>query len=101
MQVQYCWINGAIHLAIGNYMLLFYAQLYCGCLILTNVNVSAPPSVPTITSLTKIYSDQLTVTWTSVPMATSYNVSINGSTPISLPANANTYTFTGLTNNTV
>ena len=62
---------------------------------------SAPPSAPTITSLTNIYSDQLTVTWTSVPMTTSYNVSINGSTPISLPANANTYTFTGLTNSTV
>ena len=71
-------------------------QLTC-----TYLNVSAPPSVPNITSLTSIYSDQLTVTWTSVPMATSYSVSINGSTPISLPANANTYTFTGLTNNTV
>ena len=73
---------------------LLHVQLLC-------LNVSAPPSAPTITSPTNINSDQLTVTWTSVPMATSYNVSINGSTPISLPANANTYTFTGLTNNTV
>ena len=71
-------------------------QLTC-----TYLNVSAPPSAVNITSLTSIYSDQLTVTWTSVPTATSYDVSINGSTPISLSANANTYTFTGLTNNTV
>ena len=63
-------------------------------------NVSAPPVAPNAT-LTNITTEQLTVTWTSVPMATSYNVSINGSTPIPLPANANTYTFTGLTNNTV
>ena len=67
----------------------------------TYLNVSVPPSAPNITSVTIIYSDQQSVTWISVPTATSYNVSINGSTPISLPANDNTYTFTGLTNNTV
>ncbi|KAL5494306.1 hypothetical protein EMCRGX_G015608 [Ephydatia muelleri] len=44
----------------------------------------AAPSAPTITSLISTYSDQITVTWTSVPTATSYN-----------------YTFTGLTSNTV
>eukprot|EP00731_Ephydatia_muelleri_P033073 Em0025g29a len=69
------------------------------------ISVVAAPSAPTITSLISTYSDQLTVTWTSVPTATSYSVSINASTPISLPANSNTYmylyTLTGLTNNTV
>ena len=66
-----------------------------------SVSRLASPSTPNITSLTSTYSDQLTVTWTSVPTAISYSVSINGSSPISLPANANTYTFTGLANNTV
>eukprot|EP00731_Ephydatia_muelleri_P033053 Em0025g9a len=64
----------------------------------------APPSVPTITSLISTYSDQLTVTWTSVPTATSYSVSINDSvnTLVPIPSTgAPQYTFTGLTNNTV
>ena len=64
----------------------------------------APPSTPTITSLISTYSDQLTVTWTSVPTATSYNVSINDSvnTLVPIPSTgAPQYTFTGLTNNTV
>eukprot|EP00731_Ephydatia_muelleri_P009726 Em0005g312a len=71
-----------------------------------NASISgvAPPSVPTITSLISTYSDQLTVTWTSVPTATSYNVSINDSvnTLVPIPSTgAPQYTFTGLTNNTV
>ena len=43
-------------------------------------NAPAAPSAPTITSLTNTYSNQrtVTVTWTSVPTATSYNVSIHG-----------------------
>eukprot|EP00731_Ephydatia_muelleri_P009803 Em0005g389a len=55
---------------------------------------------PTITSLISTYSDQLTVTWTSVPTATSYNVSINDSvnTLVPIPSTgAPQYTFTGLT----
>ena len=72
----------------------------------TNIsfNSLAPPSAPTITSLISTYSDQLTVTWTSVPTATSYNVSINDSvnTLVPIPSTgAPQYTFTGLTNNTV
>ena len=64
----------------------------------------APPSAPTITSLMSTYSYQITVTWTSVPTATSYNVSINDSvnTLVPIPSTrAPQYTFTGLTNNTV
>ena len=64
----------------------------------------AAPSAPTITSLISTYSDQLTVTWTSVPTATSYNVSINDSvnTLVPIPSTgAPQYKFTGLTNNTV
>ena len=67
-------------------------------------NAPAPPSAPTITSLISTYSDQLTVTWTSVPTATSYNVSINASANTLVPilsTGAPQYTFTGLTNNTV
>eukprot|EP00731_Ephydatia_muelleri_P009760 Em0005g346a len=65
-----------------------------------------PPSAPTITSLISTYSDQrtVTVTWTSVPTATSYNVSINDcvNTLVPIPSTgAPQYTFTGLTNNTV
>eukprot|EP00731_Ephydatia_muelleri_P009763 Em0005g349a len=70
--------------------------------------VPAPPSAPTIASLISTYSDQrtVTVTWTSVPTATSYNVSINasGNTPYTIPSTgAPQYmkNFTGLTNNTV
>ncbi|KAL5494351.1 hypothetical protein EMCRGX_G015665 [Ephydatia muelleri] len=51
-----------------------------------------------------VHSDQLTVTWTSVPTATSYNVSINDSVNTLVPTpstRAPQYTFTGLTNNTV
>eukprot|EP00731_Ephydatia_muelleri_P033049 Em0025g5a len=65
---------------------------------------AAPPSAPTITSLISTYSDQLTVTWTSVPTATSYSVSINDcvNTLVPIPSTgAPQYTFTGLTNNTV
>ena len=64
----------------------------------------AAPSAPTIISLISTYSDQLTVTWTSVPTATSYNVSINDSvnTLVPIPSTgAPQYTFTGLTSNTV
>ena len=67
-------------------------------------NAPAPPSDPTITSLISTYSDQLTVTWTSVLTATSYSVSINDSvnTLVPIPSTgAPQYTFTGLTNNTV
>ena len=63
----------------------------------------ATPNDPTITSLISTYPDQLTVTWTSVPTATSYYVSINDSinTMYSvLSIGAPQYTFTGLTNNT-
>ena len=66
--------------------------------------LTAPPSAPTITSLISTSSDRLTVTWTSVPTATSYNVSINDSanTLVSIPSTgAPQYTITGLTNNTV
>ena len=66
--------------------------------LLAVITFSAQLSAPTITSLESIYLDQLTATWVSVPTATSYNVNINGGTPISLPANVNTYTFTGLNN---
>ena len=74
-------------------------------------DIAAPPSAPTIISLIitiisliSTYSDQLTVTWTSVPTATSYSVSINDSvnTLVPIPSTgAPQYTFTGLTNNTV
>eukprot|EP00731_Ephydatia_muelleri_P033138 Em0025g94a len=69
-----------------------------------NIQLATPPSAPTITSLISTYSDQLTVTWTSVPTATSYSVSINDSvnTLVPIPSTgAPQYTFTGLTNNTV
>ena len=69
-------------------------------------NAPAPPSAPTITSMisTYMYSDQrtVTVTWTSVPTAMSYNASINASdnTLVPIPSTgALQYTFTGLTNN--
>eukprot|EP00731_Ephydatia_muelleri_P009759 Em0005g345a len=70
------------------------------------ISVVAPPSAPTITSLISTYSDQLTVTWTSVPTATSYNVSINASVNTLVPipstgAPQYMWNFTGLTNNTV
>eukprot|EP00731_Ephydatia_muelleri_P009795 Em0005g381a len=71
-----------------------------------NIQLASSPSAPTITSLISTYSYQLTVTWTSVPTATSYNVSmtINGSvnTLVPIPSTrAQQYNFTGLTNNTV
>ena len=55
-------------------------------------SVSAPPSAPTIT-WEYIHPEEVTVTWTSVPTATSYSVSINGPTPVTLPADACTYSF--------
>ena len=67
-------------------------------------NSPAVPSAPTITSLISTYPDRLTVTWTSVPTATSYNVFINDSvnTLVPIPSTgAPQYTFTGLTSNTV
>ena len=67
-------------------------------------SLSAPPNAPTITSLISAYSDQLTVTWTSVPTATSYSVSINSSSSTPVPITSSgplQNTFTGLTNNTV
>eukprot|EP00731_Ephydatia_muelleri_P033176 Em0025g132a len=69
-----------------------------------NIKLASAPSAPTIISLISTYSDQLTVTWTSVPTATSYNVSINDSvnTLVPIPSTgAPQYTFTGLTSNTV
>eukprot|EP00731_Ephydatia_muelleri_P009767 Em0005g353a len=68
--------------------------------------IAAPPSAPTITSLISTYSGQSTVTWTSVPTATSYNVSINASVNTiynvsSTGAPSYMKNFTGLTNNTV
>eukprot|EP00731_Ephydatia_muelleri_P033082 Em0025g38a len=64
------------------------------------------PSTPIITSLISTYSDQLTVTWTSVPTATRYNVSINDSVNTLVPipstgAPQYMWNFTGLANNTV
>ena len=66
-----------------------------------HVIILASPSVPNITSWTSLNSDQLTVNWSPVPTATSYNVSFNGNTPVTLPANANSYPFTGQTCNAV
>ncbi|KAL5494305.1 hypothetical protein EMCRGX_G015607 [Ephydatia muelleri] len=69
-----------------------------------NIQLASPPSVPTITSLISTNSDQLTVTWTYAPTATSYSVSTNDSvnTLVLIPSTrAPQYTFTGLTNNTV
>ena len=69
-----------------------------------SLNSPAVPSAPIITSLISTYSDQLTVTWTSVPTATSYNVNINDSvnTLVAIPSTGPLqYIFNGLTNNTV
>ena len=71
-----------------------------------NIQLAFPPSAPTITSLFSNYADQLTVTWTSVPTATSYSVSINDSvnTLVPIPSSgASQYMriFTGLSSNTV
>eukprot|EP00731_Ephydatia_muelleri_P009693 Em0005g279a len=69
-----------------------------------NIQLASVPSAPTITSLISTYPDRLTVTWTSVPTATSYNVFINDSvnTLVPIPSTgAPQYTFTGLTSNTV
>ena len=71
-----------------------------------SLNSPAVPSAPIITSLISTYSDQLTVTWISVPTATSYSVSINDSVNtlvlVAIPSTGPPqYTFTGLTNNTV
>ena len=95
---------------------LYVGSYYCAChtsLPLPptseshcHFDIAAPPSAPTITSLISTYSDQLTVTWTSVPTATSYNVSINASVNTLVPipstgAPQYMWNFTGLTNNTV
>eukprot|EP00731_Ephydatia_muelleri_P033180 Em0025g136a len=69
-----------------------------------NIQLASVPSAPIITSLISTYSDQLTVTWTSVPTATSYNVNINDSvnTLVAIPSTGPLqYIFNGLTNNTV
>eukprot|EP00731_Ephydatia_muelleri_P009821 Em0005g407a len=61
-----------------------------------NIPLAPPPSAPTIISLISTNADQLTVTWTSVPTATSYNVRIND-TLVPIPSSgALQYTFTGL-----
>ena len=76
----------------------------CTCKSHCHFDIAAAPTVPTIISLISTYPDQLTVTWTSVPTATSYNVSINDSvnTLVPIPSIGEPqYTFTGLTNNTV
>ena len=75
----------------------------CTCESHCHFDIAAAPSAPAITSLISTYLNQLTVTWTSVPTATSYNVSINASvnTLVPIPSTgAPQYTFTGLTNNT-
>ena len=89
---------------------LYFGSYYCAChtsLPLPptskphcHFDIAAAPSAPTITSLISTCSDQLTVTWTSVLTATSYNVSANTLVPIP-STGAPQYTFTGLTNNTV
>ncbi|KAL5494343.1 hypothetical protein EMCRGX_G015656 [Ephydatia muelleri] len=94
--------------------LLLLLLLAMGAALLLLVGVGAAllllaadalPSAPTILSLISTSSDhRLKVTWTSVPTATSYNVSINDSvnTLVPIPSTgAPQYTFTGLTNNTV
>ena len=128
--VRIC-LNGNSHGTLSPIQLFNSSTKYLCCLILIHVNYCcftivtaphptpgvidlvvhalnhlfpAPPSAPTITSLISTYSDQLTVTWTFVPTATSYNVSINDSvnTLVTIPSTgAPQYTFTGLTNNTV
>ncbi|KAL5494322.1 hypothetical protein EMCRGX_G015629 [Ephydatia muelleri] len=68
-----------------------------------NRKEKGPPSAPNIISLISTYSDQLTVTWTSVPTATSYNVSINDSVIAAISIDSPSYTWIciRLTNNTV
>ena len=73
------------HLCLHVNMHLWYKIIYS--------SLSAPPLAPTITR-GRIHLEEVTVTWTSVPTATSYSVSINGHTPISLPADTCTYSFT-------
>ena len=83
---------------------VLHAPLATRQLICHLTSSPAPPSTPTITSLISTYSDQLTVTWTSVLTATSYNVNINDSVNTLVPVpstGAPQYTFTGLINNTV
>ena len=80
---------------------LIYIIHYSTCI---PSSLSAPPSTPTVTSLTSTYSDQLTVTWTSVPTATSYSVSINSSSSTSVTITSSgslQITFIGLTSDTV
>ncbi|KAL5494350.1 hypothetical protein EMCRGX_G015664 [Ephydatia muelleri] len=67
------------------------------------MQLACPPSAPTITSLISTSSDRLTVAWTSVPTATSYNVRINDSVVAAISIDSPSYTWIciGLTNNTV
>eukprot|EP00731_Ephydatia_muelleri_P033047 Em0025g3a len=81
---------GASHLLVCQFVKTKSTDLY-----------TSPPSAPTITSLISTYSDQLTVTWTSVPTATSYYVSINDSVNTMSSTGEPQYKFIGLTNNTV
>ena len=96
MGVETCSIRSCLECCMR---LLATRQLICHL-----TSSPAPPSTPNITSLISTYSDQLTVTWTSVPTATSYNVNINDSvnTLVPIPSTgAPQYTFNGLTSNTV
>ena len=63
--------------------------------------LSVPPISPSITSV-KYLSDQIIIDWSNVPMATSYNVSINDSfgSTIFLPSSVNSQTFSNLAMNT-
>eukprot|EP00731_Ephydatia_muelleri_P033086 Em0025g42a len=95
-------INGLV-VACSNYSTISFAITPVGN---TTISVVAPPNVPNITSLITTCSDQITVTWTSVPTVTSYNVSINDSvnTVYSVSTTGSPqymYTFTGLTNRKV
>ena len=97
---------------VGNYLVLIYVLChdvkYCHALINQHLtSFPALPSAPTITSLISTNADQLTVTWTSVPTATSYNIRIKGPvfgtgySVLSIGAPQYMYSFTGLTNKTV
>ena len=66
---------------------------------------TVPPNLLTI-SVSRDLSNKLSVAWTSVPTATSYNVSINDSinTLVPIPstgASQYMWIFTGLTSNTI
>eukprot|EP00731_Ephydatia_muelleri_P033155 Em0025g111a len=70
-----------------------------------NIQMTSPPRAPNIT-VSDVSSKKLTVTWTSVSTATSYNVTINDSvnTLVAIPSTGAPqykWNFTGLTSNTV